>query len=54
MQITLGTKEQEIMNFLHERIFDPILQSQSASENLKQGVRLSSNLTGEVTHTHPF
>jgi hypothetical protein len=27
------------MDFLHERIFDPILQSHAASEKLKQGVR---------------
>jgi hypothetical protein len=35
----LGRKEQDIMNFLHTRIFDPILQSSQASERLKQGVR---------------
>ena len=35
----LGTKEQEIMDFLHERIFDPILESSEASDNLKRGVR---------------
>jgi hypothetical protein len=35
----LGQKEQEIMDFLHWRIFDPILQSASASEELKRGVR---------------
>ncbi|HKX10213.1 MAG TPA: hypothetical protein VJN67_18590 [Stellaceae bacterium] len=29
------------MDFLHERIFDPILQSPQASEKLKQGVRLT-------------
>jgi hypothetical protein len=37
----LGAKEQEIMDFLHERIFDPILQSPQASAELKQGVRLT-------------
>jgi hypothetical protein len=37
----LGTKEQEIINFLHERIFDPILVSPRASEKLKQGIRLT-------------
>jgi hypothetical protein len=36
---TLGPKEREIMGFLHERIFDPILQSPEASDALKQGVR---------------
>jgi hypothetical protein len=35
----LGQKEQEIMDFLHQRIFDPIMQSLAASEKLKQGVR---------------
>ena len=37
----LGPKQQEIMTFLHRRIFDPILQSAEASERLKQGVRLT-------------
>ncbi len=36
-----GRKEQEIMNFLHQRIFDSILQSPTASAKLKQGVRLT-------------
>jgi hypothetical protein len=35
------TKEQEIMQFLHERVFDPILNSLDASPKLKQGVRLT-------------
>lgn len=35
----LGRKEQEIMDFLHGRIFNPILGSPQASEALKQGVR---------------
>jgi len=35
----LGRKEQTIMDFLHQRVFDPILQSPIASEKLKQGVR---------------
>ena len=35
------TKEDEIMAFLHERVFDPILQSPTASEPVKQGVRLT-------------
>jgi hypothetical protein len=34
----LGRKEQEIMDFLHRRVFDPILQSDTASEKLLQGV----------------
>jgi hypothetical protein len=36
---SLGPKEQQIMDFLHERIFDPILESTAASASLKQGVR---------------
>ena len=35
------TKEEEIMAFLHERVFDPILRSPKASESIKQGVRLT-------------
>jgi hypothetical protein len=37
----LGAKEQKIMDFLHERIFDPILASPHASETLKQRVRFT-------------
>jgi hypothetical protein len=37
----LGAKEQELMRFLHERVFDPILASPRASNELKQGVRLT-------------
>jgi hypothetical protein len=29
------------MSFLHERIFDPILESDAASQKLKQGVRMT-------------
>jgi hypothetical protein len=35
------TKEEEIMQFLHERVFDPVLNSNTASTRLKQGVRLT-------------
>jgi hypothetical protein len=35
------TKEEEIMAFLHERVFDPILKSSEAPESLKHGVRLT-------------
>ena len=35
----LGLKEREIMSFLAERVFDPILTSGRASEGLKQGIR---------------
>jgi len=33
------SKEIEIMNFLHENVFNPILESDSASPGLKKGVR---------------
>jgi hypothetical protein len=36
-----GRKEREIMDFLHQQVFDPILQSHDASEKLKQGVRFT-------------
>jgi predicted glycosyl hydrolase (DUF1957 family) len=32
-------KDEEIMYFLHENVFDPILNSPDASKSLKQGVR---------------
>lgn len=35
------TKEQELMQFLHEKVFDPILNSNEASQNLKSGVNLT-------------
>jgi len=37
----LGPKEQEIMDFLYETVFNPILNSSHASSKLKQGVRLT-------------
>lgn len=37
----MGAKEQAIMTFLHERIFDPILAAPAASASLKQGIRLT-------------
>ena len=35
------TKEAEIMDFLQNRVFLPVLTSPTASERLKQGVRLT-------------
>jgi predicted glycosyl hydrolase (DUF1957 family) len=32
-------KEDEVMEFLHQNVFDPILNSQDASDSLKKGVR---------------
>ena len=33
------SKENEIMEYLHKEVFDPILNSNYASEKLKKGVR---------------
>ena len=35
------SKEDELMSFLYERVFDSILNSQQVSENIKSGVRLT-------------
>ena len=35
------TKEEEIMQFLHEKVFDPLLASKHAPEDLKRGARLT-------------
>lgn len=39
MTTQTGSKEREIMDFLHERIFDPILSSPDASDSLRKGIR---------------
>ncbi len=41
--MALDAKQQQIMDFLHDRIFDPILLSSQASNELKSGVRLTIN-----------
>ena len=35
------TKEEEVMSFLHEKVFDPILNSEEAPANIKSGVNLT-------------
>lgn len=35
------TKEQELMSFLHQRVFDPILNSKTAPHKVKSGVNLT-------------
>ena len=35
------TKEEEVMEFLHQRVFDPILNSKEAPAKLKSGVNLT-------------
>lgn len=41
MARSLGPSEREIMDFLHARVFTPVLTSATASERLKQGIRLT-------------
>ncbi|MEI6133243.1 MAG: hypothetical protein WCQ41_10540 [Bacillota bacterium] len=45
------TKEQEVMDYLHRNVFDPILDSKTASAKLKSGIRLTiarmNNLSAE-------
>ena len=38
-----ASKEEEVMSFLTERVFNPILESPNASEKLKSGCRLTIN-----------
>ena len=35
------TKEEELMGFLHEKVFDPILASKNVPANIKSGVHLT-------------
>ena len=35
------TKEQELMQFLHEKVFAPILDNPNAPANIKSGVNLT-------------
>lgn len=35
------TKEEEVLSYLHENVFDPILSSDKASTSLKRGVNLT-------------
>jgi len=50
-----GPKEREVMTFLHERVFDPILASPDASDRLKTGIRytimrLNERSANEMVH----
>ena len=40
-EVLTMTKEQELMSFLHEKVFDPILSSPKASHSTKSGVHLT-------------
>lgn len=35
------TKEQELMEFLHEKVFDPIINSTTVSSKIKSGINLT-------------
>ena len=37
----MANKEEEVLAFLHQHVFDPILNSSHASQSLKAGVRLT-------------
>ena len=39
--MALGAQEREIMEFLQQRVFQPVLTSPKASARLKQGCRLT-------------
>jgi len=41
------SKENEVMAFLHEHVFDRILNSDSASQSLKKGVRYTTICLGQ-------
>lgn len=42
------SKEDEIMNYLEEHVFEPILSSGTASTKLKQGARLTRLRMGKL------
>lgn len=43
------TKEQELMNFLHEKVFDSILTSKTCSSKIKSGVNLTIGRMNRLT-----
>lgn len=47
--MALDPKQREIMDFLHDHIFNPILDSPQASNELKSGVRLTINRMQRLT-----
>jgi len=42
-------KEKEILDFLHQRVFNPILDSPTSSSNTKSGVRLTIARMNKLT-----
>lgn len=49
MKKTDEQKSKELMDFLHEKVFDPILNSNDYSNDLKQGVRLTIIRMGKLS-----
>jgi len=43
------SKEKEIMDFLHKKVFDPILNSPSSSNSVKKGVNLTIGRMSRLT-----
>lgn len=43
------TKEAELMSFLHQKIFDPILVSHNVSSNIKCGINLTIGRMNRLT-----
>lgn len=43
------TKEQELMEYLHEKVFNPVLNSNIASKELKSGVNLTISRMNRLT-----
>ena len=43
-------KKKEVLDYLHENVFDPILNSSKASRGLKQGVQLTIMRMNERDH----
>ena len=41
----------EMLEYLHQRVFDPILNSPAASQSAKAGARLTAFRLGEVLNT---
>ena len=43
------TKEQELMQFLHQKVFDPILNNPNVSSSIKSGVNLTIGRMNRLT-----
>jgi len=40
-------RKEEVLSFLHDQVFDPVLSSSTASAALKQGIRLTVTRMGQ-------